>query len=72
MLWFSCDVRGHIVYTFSTLSLEPSEKREDNEVLDVGGKRERTVSGKTHAGTENPIHIVSTVGLELGVPEVEG
>ena len=48
--------RGKVIssgsgYISSTLSLEPNEKREDNEeisVLDVGGKPQRIIPVKTH------------------------
>ena len=56
--------------TITVQAKHPNGKKTKKEisVLDVGGKLQRIIPGKIHSqiGTENPIHIVSSVGIEPG------
>ena len=64
-------------WVFSTLYLEPNEKRRGwrHFSFRCGRKTPENYSRenpRSQVGTENPIHIVPPVGFEPGSPEVEG
>ena len=63
--------KANLITILAKTSQEPSREKTKKEVsvLDVGGKPQRIIPGKTHAirqGLKNPIHIVPQVGFEPG------